>query len=416
MKKLLITFSLLLVCTLSFAQEGQAEQAVLERETYGPEADAKSDEFIDLWKEEEFAKGIATLKEVVELLKAQPNQTDSLQARQYNFMGVCYNRLTLAEQAVEYHLKALDTYHQAYTNDTCEFVANIYDNISHYLLSLKRYQEAEEYSKRSLEIYYKLMPNNDDFTAVLMHAADCAFYLEKYADAEAYMEHVLRLVSELHGIHSKKYLNELEFLITIEKEIGNADKQKTFEDLHERLENEMEYGYLRETYNFTSADMCRENYEDAYYLCKYYTKHYVELKQGEAISQVIFQFMTNSDMILADIGKAESKLMEADHGILLFGAYMAGVLMKQLEDYDGEQHDTYESYLMGYAHLVDFYVNNQKTLGKIKEAEKYLKAFKKGEDKFMELVRKNFDENQAMKTEAEQKQTKQAEESPAESK
>ena len=245
------------------------------------------------------------------------------------------------------------------------------------------------YSQKSLEIFYRLMPNNIDMAFALSHAAESAFALEMYSDAVLYQDNACQLLSELKGRHSALYLGELDYLVKYCKSADQKEKAAETEQLIEQLKEENKTGYVPMAADLSTPEKCEMHNEDAYYACLYYQHHPLSADSMLLVSKYIFNFVSNSKDVSAIFGVGEEKWVQDEKSYPYLVAYMSGFVTHQLS-HPEEKDFSWDAYAYAVACLMSCYSNNHHLTGNIKALDDKLASFKKNRNKYWKGVEKDF--------------------------
>lgn len=370
---------LLVCCTHSWAQV----------ETRSEEAEKRHTEMIEAMDKGDYQKAIKAGEQELQLLRQQDTPTDTLQAELMPIIGKCYNKIANPDKAIELNKEAIAQFLKNH-DENSSTIAIMYDNIAYYLCGKKQYREASEYSKKAVAIYYKLMTNDSDMASTLMHAAECANYVDENEDAVLYQKHACRIYATCYGEHSNIYLGELDYLVKYLKAAGKTEDAEETTALKERLEHEQKYGYIPMAADLSTAEKCQEHNEDAYYASIYFQHHYVTADSMLFICKYLFNYMVNSGDVHSFSGTAESKWMSDQNAVVWMTAYFSGFITYQLVN--DEESISLESYKAAYRALLNCYQANKKYTGEVAALEEYVKLNEKDPKKLIKKIEKNYEE------------------------
>lgn len=340
-----------------------------------------------LFMEKNYAASLEGYKQVISQLEQAGLQTDSLYFSSWNMTSRCHFRMQHYGEATTAAKRAAELYAIQRGDSTLTY-ALLLDNLSIYSMNADYLDEAEQYSTKALQIYYKLLPNNMDMRATLIHAAEIKSLLKKYDEAIALHQHALNLIAEIEGEHTNDYVNEMSYLAKYYNMAGQKEKAAEVESEVEHLKEEMENGYVPILTHFDSAEKCLEYRVDAYYCCCYYLKHYLSADRMNEAAQYIMDWTMATDEVTIIIGEAETKWMADSVGTVYLIAYLAGTAMYALENPDNK--NSLEQYSEGIIAMLNYYSANKQITGEVSAFEDYLKLYAKSKDALFGRIEKDY--------------------------
>lgn len=259
-----------------------------------------------------------------------------------------------------------------------------------YLNMADKHDEAESYSNQAV----KMVLENDsisvtDKRAILIHAAEIKYEIEKFKEAITLQQYALNIISADEGVHSERYIFELQYMIKYQEAAGNTEKVEELKKEVEVLQDEMENGFVSAIVNFDTPEKCTEHNYEAYYCCKYYLNHYFSApKMQEAYNYIMTWSIASPDVSII-IGEKETKMITEDEGYVIYlCAYMAGCSMYALTT---EEVDEYEQYSEGIIAMLNAYNNNKEQTGhSIKQLDKLISLYQKSPEKMYAQLHKDF--------------------------
>jgi tetratricopeptide (TPR) repeat protein len=360
-------------------------------ETRSAEAEVQHLLLVSEFANQHYEKAIAAGEKELQLLRQQEGKTDSLQIEMLPCLGRAYFKLGQVDKAIEMNREGVALCLK--NNEECTSrLAVMYDNMAFYHTFSKQYAEALSCSKKAVDIYYKLLSNDQDMAGTLMHAAECAYHVGQYADAVLYEEHACNLYSEVYGEHNDTYLEELDYLIKYYKAADQNEKAAATEELQKRLKEEQKYGYIPMPADLSTAEKCGQHDEDAYFASLYFNSHIITADSMIFVGKYIFNYVLNSDRVHAISGIEESKWMKDKNAFSYLIAYFSGFVTYQLEN--PEKEASLASYKYAINNLLNFYARNKSLLGEVKTLEDYLKLYAKSPEKLIKKIEKDYEAQQ----------------------
>lgn len=357
-------------------------------ETRSAEAEVQHRLLVSEFANQHYEKAIAAGEKELQLLRQQEGKTDSLQIEILPCLGRAYFQLGQVDKAIVINQEGVSLCLKNNEDNTSR-LAIMYDNLAVYHSFSKQFAEALNCSKKAVDIYYKLLPNDQDMAVTLMHAAECAYHVGQYADAVLYEEHACNLFSELYGERNHIYLDELDYLIKYYKTADQNEKAAATEELQKRLKEEQKYGYIPMPADLSTAEKCAQHDEDAFFASLYFSSHKLTADSMNFVGKYIFNYVMKSGRVHVVIGGDEAKWMFNKHKDLFLIAYFSGFVINQLTT--PEKKPSFASYKYGISNLLSFYAQNKDLLGEVKVLENYLKLYNKSPEKLIKKLEKNFE-------------------------
>ena len=340
-----------------------------------------------LFMEQDYAASLEGYRQVINQLENAGQQADSLYSSSWNMVGRCHFRMRNYGEAISAARRATELYATQHGDTTLTY-ALMLDNLSIYCMNADRLEEAEQYSTKALQIYYRLLPNNMDMRATLIHAAEIKALLKKHDEAISLHQHALNIIAEIEGEHTNDYVNEMAYLAKYYSDAGQKERADEVDAEANRLKEEMENGYVPALTRFDSAEKCREHRVDAYYCCCYYLKHYIAADLMNEAAQYILDWTMATDELTVNIGDSETKWMADSVGTVYLIAYLAGTAMYALENPDNK--NSLEQYSEGIIAMLNYYNANKKITGEVSAFEDYLKLYAKDQKDLFARIEKDY--------------------------
>lgn len=340
-----------------------------------------------LFMEQDYAASLEGYRQVITQLEKAGLQADSLYSSSWNMVGRCHFRMQNYGEATAAAKRATELY-AAQQGDTTLVYALMLDNLSIYCMNADRMEEAEQYSAKALQIYYRLLPNNVDMRATLIHGAEIKALLKKYDEAITLHQHALNIIAEIEGDHTSDYVNELAYLAKYYNDAGQKERASEVEAQVSRLKEEIENGYVPPLTHFDSAEKCLEHRVDAYYCSRYYLKHYLSADRMNEAAQYIMNWTMATDELTVIIGEPETKWMADQKNSVYLIAYLAGTAMYALENPDNK--NSQEQYKEGIIAMLNYYTANREITGEVPAYEDYLKLYAKDKKDLFARIEKDY--------------------------
>ncbi len=348
-----------------------------------------------LFMEKNYTTALDGYKQVISQLEQAGLQNDSLYFSSWNMTSRCHFRMQHYGEATAAAKRATELYAQQYGDSTLTY-ALMLDNLCIYSMKADFLEEAEQYSAKALKIYYKLLPNDMDMRATLIHAAEIKSLLKKYDEAISLHQHALNIIAEIEGEHTNDYVNEMNYLAKYYNMAGQNEKAAEVESEIDHLKEEMENGYVPVLTRFDSVEKCLEHRVDAYYCCCYYLKHYLNADRMNEAAQYIMDWTMATDEVTVIIGEAETKWMSDSISSVYLVAYLAGTAMYALENPGNK--NSLEQYSEGIIAMLNYYIANKQITGEVSAFEDYLKLYAKSKDALFGRIEKDYKKfNKAVK-------------------
>ena len=391
MKKTMITLMLLALTSIAWAQDNPSvavqDSAVVDiAATQNPRIIELDNKALRQFANKEYNEALATALEELELIKKEESENYRGQAFLLAFISRCYFRQNVYKKAVEYGLKSAELYGEKCSSDDIQY-ANLIDNVALYYTCLEDFEKAEKYSDEAVKIHNKYFVNDKEMGGVLAHAAEIKYSLGKFNEAVPLQEHALSVIENDEGTHSEHYLNELKYMKKYYEKVGNTTKLEEMEALEEKLQDEVENGYVPPLVDFKTAEKCREHNEDAYYCSLYFLHHYLSNEKMSQAARYIHAWTIASPDVMVYFGEAEAKWAadEKNYGYLI--AYLAACTKYALTHEDPI--DSEKQYQVAIIDILNYYSVNKEITGEVPAFEEYIKLYEKSPDKLYERIRKD---------------------------
>lgn len=341
-----------------------------------------------------YKEAISTAEEALKTMQAAEYNTDSLQAETHFVIGASQGGLLQTDKAVAEFNKAIEVYRRSH-DEGSNLEAKMYGHSAHFLNSVDRMEEAQDYISKALAILLKNLPNNKTMAESLMLAAEISYKRKNYQDALDYQKYALNLFASLYGRHSDIYIQECGYMATYLKAAGKNEEAEEMTQKAQTLEKEAKEGYIPKPVEFKTAEQCRLYNEDALFAAKYYLNHVMPADSMAFVAQYIESFSIYSDEVHIFGGYAEID-WKKDGGRTvpwLRMAYNAGFIIRQLNE--PEEMPSLDAYITANVALCMFYENNRQWLDKSKTIENYVKILKSDENKFIKLMEEQYNKSMA---------------------
>ena len=342
-------------------------------------------QFVD----KEFDKSTETRLKYLDRIKSLHGERDTLYIDGLIQLGKCYFRNKRTHKAVETAQKVVDLYGQNISKNDKKYAWYL-DNLSLYLASAGKHQEAYNNSKQALQIYEGLYTHDHDLAIILIHAAENANLTDDQTNAIKYEIRALTILKDLYGEHSKHYLEEAPYLTKYYEAAKEQDKADKWIKQIDKLKAEAEEGVgdLPEPMEFKTVEECRQHAKDALRCCEFYLSHRLTAKDINDAAQYIMSWSETTDMVHIMFGKNEAKLLEKEKSIPYGASYLAGCCQYAINNKQADF--TLDMFMHAMIATINYYVANKDLTGEVPYLEKYVKLYKKEPDKMFELLKKNF--------------------------
>ena len=377
MKRIALSLFLFIMCAMCWAQSEKRSAAAEEQHLQRVAAMAAQD----------YPKAVEAGEKELQLLRQQPDCTDSLQIDLLTRLGLAYEEQSKLDRSIAVTQEGIGLCRKTNRENSSD-LAVLYSNMAYFYSLLEKKQEALDYSKKSADIFLRLMTNDRNMAISLMRAAECSYGVEKYDDALLYQENACRILSQVRGRHSKDYLKGLNNLIACYKAVGMAEKEAETEALKTQLTQENKVGYVPMAADLSTGEKCRQHNEDAYYASLYYQQHPFSADSMHFVSKYIYNFVVNSEDVHVLFGVCESKWLQDEKAYPYLIGYMSGYVTYQLNH--PEDKISLEAYKYGVAVLLACYSNNRSQTGELPALEELLNSCKKDKDKFWKNREKDY--------------------------
>ncbi|MBM6992394.1 MAG: tetratricopeptide repeat protein [Prevotella sp.] len=345
-----------------------------------------------LFMEKNYEKSLAIRKIQLNRLKSEVGDSSYDYIMRLIQVGKCYYRMMQPEKAEEAAQQVVDLYGQ-YKSTSDEEYAFALDNLALYQGSLKKSAEGLKNAEKALEIYQNFYKHNHDIAIMYAHVAELAH--DNGDNAKAIRQELMSLnvFKNLYGEHSEDYISEARYLQKYYEANGDKEKAKALADRLETLEKETKEGVvdLPKPMEFTSDAVAHEHNNDARRCAEYYLTHYINAnKMNDAAAYIMAWSQATSDSHVV-IGENEGKLINNSKTLCYGVAYIAGCSLYALKT--GMADFTFDTFQSAMVDMLNFYNANKKITGEVKYLEQYVKAYGKGADNLVALLKKNFPGN-----------------------
>ena len=342
-------------------------------------------QFVD----EEFDKSAETRLKYLDRVKSLHGEGDTLYIDGLIQLGECYFRTKRTHKAVETAQKVVDLYGQNISKNDKKYAWYL-DNLSLYLASAGKHQEAYNNSKQALQIYEGLYTHDNGLASILVHAAENAYLTGDQTNAIKYEIRALTILKDLYGEHSEQYLDEAPYLSKYYEAAKEQDKADKWTEQIEKLTNEATKGIgdLPEPMEFKTVEECRQHAKDVLRCCDFFLSHRIRAKDINRAYKYIVKWSQVTDMVYVMVGKNEVKLISKDKSKAYFASYLAGCCQYAINN--KQANFTLDMFMHAMIVTINYYVANKDLTGEVPYLEKYVKLYKKEPDKMVELLKKNY--------------------------
>lgn len=322
--------------------------------------------------------------------------TDSVFITTETLLSRSYYRLTQAAKAAEAVEKILERMKKLGMTGSDTF-AFMLDNAGLYYLSSGDNEKALQYSLAAQDSLMKVpgMDIGKHMSAIQIRLAEEYSALGKKQDAVIQEIKALNMLDQIYGQHSQEYIDELPYLAKYFRDAGQEKKATETETKVDRLQKEFDDG-VRDVpdpndRDLKSVDECHKYRYEAYRCADYYLS--LNLNEGDITQrqncvQYLIDWSQNSNDIRIVFNEEGAKLLEDDKEMFYALAYVAGCVKYAIENNDTTF--SYDMYSSAMVDALNYYVNNCELTGKVKYFDKYVAAYKKGEDNLVALLKKNY--------------------------
>lgn len=391
MKRIITTLSLCFsLCT--FAQQTILENVKQEIEKY-------ENSSYTLFKNKEYSEAIQTAEKAIKLIESSNYEKENpgTRAMLKSCQARCYYRLEELQNAVDLCRESVELYSKNVSENNEEY-AILIDNLSLYLTEIDKYDEAIEYNKKACTYFEKEKPQSLDHAVALMRRAELYKYTQNMDSCIDIQKKAVDAFKISCGAHSELYIKELKYLAKYHSEKGdNPTYDKIMKEV-EQLETEAKYGYVPAIKVFNSKEQVQESNEDALMCSKFIMTHTLNSpSMGNATAYIIAWSASSPDVNIT-ISDSESEWMSHKNGGKYLPVYIAGWVNNALTEQDKE--DSFDNYVCAYVAMINSYISNKKTTGKVPAIEKYIKTYESGQDALIDLLEEKYNKMKAQKTNA----------------
>ena len=339
-----------------------------------------------LFKVDRFREALEVLTQQHKILKQAGKEQDSMYVDTYIGMASCFSRLNEIDSAVIYCKKGTEL-EAALRGEASQRYAFMVDNLGCYYAAGKQWQLSYESSRKALTIYEKLLLNDEDLAAILIHLAEASYETQRLDEAVKYQLRALPIVKELDGEHSEKYIDELTYLAKYYHAQGKSKKVQELEARVQRLRQEVENDpTLRYAEMFSTAEKCHRMNDLILVLCKRMLDEDISSDDIREITQFIFLWSINSADVNITVGKFAAALMpKGKTDNIYLGAYLAACIVDQLEN--GKSPEADELPVNAIIHLTQFYIRRNEEFGSNQILDVCMSAYQQNK---LEEVLKNI--------------------------
>lgn len=303
----------------------------------------------------------------------------------------CLYRVDRLKDAIATTQRAIQLWEKRYDVHGSMY-ALLLDNLSLYLLSDKRPEEALDCSKRAVDIYDKYLSNDFDKAVILEHLAEASADLKKYSDAQRYELQALNILRNEFGEHSEQYLAELPYLSQYYSEAGVDKAAADVDQQTEKLKKEADEGYgdfpdfsdgIADTTQFLNDT------KTILRCANFVFDHTVAARDMGIAMWTVSQWGQLSPNVKICIGPEEAKVLKPGDKLSMacFSAYQASCVRYAINN--NEKDFTADMYLEALIDMTNFYLANRSYYGdkaKIAQLEKYYDTFNKGGHEALEKL------------------------------
>lgn len=377
MKKLLASLVATIICSMNcvWSQQSPDRAAAVQEMSQGDQNFIRG----------EYYSALKNYQTVASQMEQLGLTTDSLYYSSWNMIGRCHFRTEQYDAAIDATQRSLQLYRESRDSTSLQY-AMMLDNISFYYLHAKRNEEADKANSKALEIYYRNMTNDADMKATLIHGAEIKDALGQYDDAISLQKHALTIQASLYGEHSKAYLSELDYLKRYYEHAGKSEDAEKVEEEINKINDELEYGYVPALTSFDSVEKCRAHRVDAYFCSRYLLRHYLNANRMAEAANYVVQWSIATDELTIQIGNMP---WLNDTTTVYMAAMIAGNVIYALET-PTEERDDFEQYKKGIVSMLNYYSNNKKFTGDVQYFENYLALYAKNEKQFFARIEKDY--------------------------
>ena len=323
------------------------------------------------------------------LLQKEKGESDSTHLNSLVMLGKCYFRSKRFSKAIETAQRVADIYGKQVSNKDKRYAWYI-DNLALYQASAGKAEEALKNSQTALQIYEPLYVHDRDMATILLHVAENSHVLGDHAAAVKHELRALAIFKELYGEYSDEYIDEAPYLKKYYEANNEQQKADKWVERIEELKKEKDEGVgdLPEPMEFKTVEECRQHAQDALRCCEFYLNHRFTAKDIEAAARYIDSWSRVTDMVHIVFSKNEIKLCNDDKSFPYCISFRAGCSQYAIEN--GQADFTLDMFIHAMVAVLNHYLNNKDLTGEVSYLEKYVKLYKKDEEKMYDLLKKNF--------------------------
>lgn len=342
------------------------------------------------YENEKYVSAIDTAQKVIDTIESSGyDSVDStLRPFLYVVQARCYFRNEQWQKAVDATKKAIEIYGKNVSTDD-ETYHNYMDNLSLYLPYTDKLDEALDWNMKAASYFEKNNLRNENYAGVMLHRADIYCGKKEYDKALAAQMITIDIEKEVNGIHSEEFINELDFLKDIYDYMGDSVNVKKLDNTIQRLQAETNYGYIPENQDVQTAEQAHNSLEDALMCSRFVLNHYINSEEWSEASKYVLNWLTVSPDVNLFVSEAEGPWLNDKKGAIYLSAYMAAWIEYAIKEKDKEQ--SYDAYSSAIVDLLNFYTANKHLSGEVKAFDDYIELYNKSDEKFFELLRKNYD-------------------------
>lgn len=376
-------FALLLICPLGMLAQNVSEDVRQEIARLKDNAHQK-------FENQKYVSAIDTAQKAIDIIDASgyDSEEPALKPYLYVLQARCHFRNEQWQKAVDATQKGIEFYGKNVSADD-ETYYNYIDNMSLYLISLDRYDEALEWNTKAVNFFEKNNIKNIDYAAVMIHRADIYFKKKEYDNALSSQRIATEMMKELRGIHSNEFISEMVFLKNIYDGMGDTTSVAKMDSVIEKLSMEAQCGYIPENREIQTAEQAHDSMEDALMCSRYLLTHYMNTQEWHDAAKYILAWLTVSPDVSLFVSDAEEEWIKDKVGAMYLSAYMAGWIQYAIQEKDTEQ--SLAAYSSAVIDMLNFYSANQHLSGDVKVFDEYIDTYNKNEEKFFEKIKSNYD-------------------------
>ena len=362
MKKVIITV-VAFVCSLCV--NAQSQQTTLDSTARSLEKEG-----LYLFEREKYDEASTRYESAANMRQSMNIAQDTSYVRDMVFHAKCCYRTRKIKEAILRAQKVVDYYGTNISNSDEKYAFYI-DNLALYQSTDGNFADAEAHSREAVNIYEKLMKNDNDLAIMLEHLAENCDGNGKHAEAIKHELRALNILKTVYGEHSDNYLSEVVYLKEYYENNGNKDKADRLQENIDRLTKEKDSSKIMFAEMFGTPERCHTYNPSVLSVAKQYLDCDLQKANINGVADVLMEWSATSSDICIDVDSTVTSFMKEKKDVLLFLAFMAAVTEHNLEnnikriDVDGMKQVKLR--------VEDFYKRNKETFGRRPEIEKWFK-------------------------------------------